>query len=114
MTATCGIQKFRWREKNKHLSKYWGSSTQDDPCRSNIGGGDPCNPCGVDAYGCGKATTKPRFAKLNTKTETKHSRKTRSALHYSQKSLNQLPFGSQETVCWNKSIFIRRYGNMSL
>jgi len=23
-----------------------------DPCRSNIGGGrDPCDPCGVDAYG---------------------------------------------------------------
>jgi len=29
-----------------------GSSTQDDPCRSNIGGRDPCNPCGVHAYGC--------------------------------------------------------------
>jgi len=37
--------------KIKHLSKYWGSSTQDDPCRSNIGGRDPRNPCGVDAYG---------------------------------------------------------------
>jgi len=24
--------------KNKTLAKYWGSSTQDDPCRSNIGG----------------------------------------------------------------------------
>jgi len=34
-------------KKIKHLSKYWGSSTQDDPCRSNIGGRDPC---GVDAY----------------------------------------------------------------
>jgi len=34
----------------KHLSKYWGSSTQDDTCRSNIGGRDLCNPCGVDAY----------------------------------------------------------------
>jgi len=22
-----------------------------DPCRSNIGGPDPCDPCGVDAYG---------------------------------------------------------------
>ena len=33
----------------KHLSKYWGSSTQEDPCRSNMGGRDPCNPCGVDA-----------------------------------------------------------------
>jgi len=51
MTATCGIQKFRWREKIKHLSKYWGSSTHDDPCRSNIGGSDPCNLCGIDAYG---------------------------------------------------------------
>jgi len=28
-----------------------GLSTQDDPRRSNIGGRDPCNPCGVDAYG---------------------------------------------------------------
>ena len=27
ITATSGIQKFRWREKIKHLSKYWGSST---------------------------------------------------------------------------------------
>ena len=36
-------------KKINHLSKYW-SSTQDDPCRSNIGGRDPCNPCGVDAY----------------------------------------------------------------
>jgi len=35
------------REKIKHLSKYWGVATQDDPCRSNIGGHDPC---GVDAY----------------------------------------------------------------
>ena len=24
MTATCGIQKFRWTEKIKHLWKYWG------------------------------------------------------------------------------------------
>jgi len=32
-----------------------GSSTQDDPCRSNIGGRDPCNLCGVDA--CGIITT---------------------------------------------------------
>jgi len=40
----CGIQKFRWREKVKHLSKYWGSSTQDDPCRSNIGGSRPLQP----------------------------------------------------------------------
>jgi len=44
MTATCGIQKFRRREKIKHLSKYWGSSTQDDPCRSNIGGSWPLQP----------------------------------------------------------------------
>jgi len=28
----------------KHLTKYWGSSTQDDPCRSNIGGRDPSTP----------------------------------------------------------------------
>jgi len=37
-------QKFRWREKIKHLSKYWVSSTQDDPCRSNIGGSRPLEP----------------------------------------------------------------------
>jgi len=43
MTATCSIQKFRWKEKMKQLSKYWGGglSTQDDPCRSNIGGSRP-------------------------------------------------------------------------
>ena len=29
-------------KKIKHLSKYWGSSTQDDPCRSSIGVRDPC------------------------------------------------------------------------
>jgi len=39
--------------KNKTLVKnIGGSSTQDDPWRSNIGGRDPYNPCGVDAYGC--------------------------------------------------------------
>jgi len=37
MKATCGIQ------------NIGGSSTQDDLCRSNIEGRDPCNPCGVDA-----------------------------------------------------------------
>jgi len=36
--------------KNKTLVKYRGSSTQDDPYKSNIGGRDPCIPCGVDAY----------------------------------------------------------------
>jgi len=36
--------------KNKTLVKILGvSSTQDDPCRSNIGGGSR-DPCGVDAY----------------------------------------------------------------
>ena len=40
-------------KKVKHLSKYRGSSTQDDPCRSNIGEGgrDPRSPCGADASG---------------------------------------------------------------
>ena len=42
--------------KNKTLVKILGggSSTQDDPCRSShghlLGGRDPCNHCGVDAY----------------------------------------------------------------
>jgi len=49
-------------KKVKHLSKYWGSSTQDDPCRSNIGGRDPCNPCGVDAYGYQKDKTNLDFS----------------------------------------------------
>jgi len=56
MTATCGIQKFRWREKIKHLSKYWGVVNTRRPlqaCRSNVGGHDPCNPCGVDIYAGG-------------------------------------------------------------
>jgi len=40
--------------KIKHLSKYWGSSTQDDwttPVGEILGVATPCNPCGVDAYG---------------------------------------------------------------
>ena len=45
MTVTGGIQKFCCREKIKHLSKYWVVVN-----RSNIGGRDPCNPCGIDAY----------------------------------------------------------------
>ena len=44
MLQTCSIWKFRWREKIKHLPKYCGSSTQDDPCRSNIGGWRPLQP----------------------------------------------------------------------
>jgi len=38
-------------KKIKPLSKYWWSSTQDDPCRSNIWGSRPLQPRGVDAYG---------------------------------------------------------------
>jgi len=34
MTASCGTQKFRLKEKIQHLSKYWGV----------------VNTCGVDAY----------------------------------------------------------------
>ena len=45
MLQTCGIRKFRWREKNKTLAKILaGSATQDDPCRSNIGGWRPLQP----------------------------------------------------------------------
>jgi len=52
MTATCGIQKFRWRVKIKHVSKYWGvvNTGRPLPVRYWGGGRDPCNPCGVDAY----------------------------------------------------------------
>jgi len=42
MTATCGIQRFRWMEKNKTLAKILGVAT-------------PCNLCGVDAYGATQA-----------------------------------------------------------
>ena len=28
-----------------------GSNTLMDPYKSNIGGPDPCDPCGVDAHG---------------------------------------------------------------
>jgi len=31
MSATCGIQKFRRKEKIKHLSKYWGGATPATP-----------------------------------------------------------------------------------
>jgi len=37
--------------KNKTLVKILGVVNTGRPCRSNIGGCDPCNPCGVDAYG---------------------------------------------------------------
>jgi len=49
MTATCGIQKFHWKEKIKHLSKYWGGGRQHrtTPAGQILGGRDPC---GVDAY----------------------------------------------------------------
>jgi len=47
------------------LSKYWGSSTQDDPGRSNIGGREPCNPCGIHAY--------DHTAKLKKVHDTVHS-----------------------------------------
>ena len=36
--------------KKSNTCQNIGSSTQDDPCRSNIGGRDHCNPCGGDAY----------------------------------------------------------------
>ena len=58
------------KEKNKTLVKILGagSSTQDDPCRSNIGWGggrDARNPCGVDAYvmrSCrARAVTRPQW-----------------------------------------------------
>jgi len=51
MTATCGIQKFCWRKKIKHLSKYWGGRQHRITHAGQIlGGRDPCNPCGVDTY----------------------------------------------------------------
>ena len=36
-------------KKINHFSKYWGSSTQDDPCRSNIGQGvaTPATPAAL-------------------------------------------------------------------
>jgi len=49
MTATCGIQKFRWREKIK-LVKMGGRQHRTTPACQILGGRDLCNPCGVDAY----------------------------------------------------------------
>ena len=52
MTATCGIQKFRWRERIKHLSKYWAVVNTGRPLQVKIWGvATPATPCGVDAYG---------------------------------------------------------------
>jgi len=49
MTATCGIQKFRWREKIKHLSKYWGVVNTRRPLQVKYWGvATPATP--VDAY----------------------------------------------------------------
>ena len=42
------------------------SSTQDDPRRSNIGGRDPCNPCGVDAYAVTDRRLRPRCCHLGS------------------------------------------------
>jgi len=48
MTATCGIQKFRWREKNKTLVKILGGRQhRTTPAGQILGGREPC---GVDAY----------------------------------------------------------------
>ena len=48
--ATAVFRSSAEAKKNKTLVKILGgSSTQDDPCRSNVGGRDPCNRCGVDA-----------------------------------------------------------------
>jgi len=39
--------------KIKHLSKYWRRRQyRTTPAGQILGGRDPCNPCGVDAYGC--------------------------------------------------------------
>ena len=53
MTATCSIQKFHWREKNKTLVKILGGGRQHrtTPTGQILGGRDSCTPCGVDAYG---------------------------------------------------------------
>ena len=48
MTATCSIQKFRRREKNKTLVKILGGRQhRTTPAGQILGGRDPC---GVDAY----------------------------------------------------------------
>jgi len=40
-TATCGIQKFRWREKIKHLSKYRGCQHRTTPAGQILGVATP-------------------------------------------------------------------------
>jgi len=43
---------FRWREKNKAFVKILGGRHhRTTPAGQILGGRDPCNPCGVDAYG---------------------------------------------------------------
>jgi len=44
MTAICGIQKFRRREKIKHLSKYWGRQHRTTPAGQILGGLRPLQP----------------------------------------------------------------------
>jgi len=44
-------QKYRWRETNKTLVKILrGRRHRTTPACQILGGHDPCNPCGVDAY----------------------------------------------------------------
>jgi len=41
LSATCGIQKFRCREKIKHLSKYWGVVNTGRPLQAKYWGSRP-------------------------------------------------------------------------
>jgi len=42
----------RCRRYDVHnFTKYWGSNTLVDPQVKHWRGPDPCDPCGVDAYG---------------------------------------------------------------
>ena len=93
MTATCGIEKFRWREKNKTLVKILGGRQhRTTPAASNIGGRDPCNPCGVDAYGRQRSTTSRVELKLAAATGSQaQTRAVRSLLADTRNS----------PACWN-------------
>ena len=48
---TCGIQKFRWREKNKNTCQNIGGHQHRTTHADQIlGGRDHCNSCSTDAY----------------------------------------------------------------
>ena len=75
-----------------------GSNTLMDPCRSNIVGPDPCDPCGIDAYGCGSVMMLWMLIVLIRQVITTGEQWRRLCLRWSILMMN---------LCWTLNISIR-------